>query len=400
MTLSIFTLISALSISATAAYFSIIGLATMFPGSQGSIIIMGSVLEVGKIIAAIWLHANWKNLSFFIKAYLSFAVTILMLITSMGIFGFLSKSYIVHEAEANKEVAQISQIDNKIAREQDLIKRYEKSIQEIKKDKTSEDSTKVNFITLEESRITKLNEISRASISSEQEDINRWRSRLDALDKILEEIESKGGIFSNKKKKLEEENEKQSEERSELKLKMSRSEENIQLIKQNNASDIAKIQEKIESFQNAVIENTQHKSEEPEIRSLINESLAKIEELEREKFDFEKRVRELEVEVGPVKYIVELFSDLGKKDLGLGTAVRIVIIALIFVFDPLAVLLVVVSVSSFAKKKSIEPKATVYTYNENTESLSKDIEELKKLIQKPKEPRTGCNSKINWSNKD
>ena len=345
-------------------------------------------------------NSFWKNLSFFIKAYLSFAVTILMLITSMGIFGFLSKSYIVHEAEANKEVAQISQIDNKIAREQDLIKRYEKSIQEIKKDKTSEDSTKVNFITLEESRITKLNEISRTSISSEQEDINRWRSRLDALDKILEEIESKGGIFSNKKKKLEEENEKQSEERSELKLKISQSEENIQLIKKNNASDIAKIQEKIESFQNAVIENTQNKSEEPEIRSLINESLTKIEELEREKFDFEKRVRELEVEVGPVKYIVELFSDLGKKDLGLGTAVRIVIIALIFVFDPLAVLLVVVSVSSFAKKKSIEPKTTAYTYNENTESLSKDIEELKKLIQKPKQPRTGCNSKINWSNKD
>ena len=96
MKLSILTLISALSISATAAYFSIIGLATMFPGSQGAIIIMGSVLEVGKIIAAIWVHLNWKRISFLMKSYLCFAVFTLMLITSMGIFGFLSKSYILH----------------------------------------------------------------------------------------------------------------------------------------------------------------------------------------------------------------------------------------------------------------------------------------------------------------
>ena len=318
-----------------------------------------------------------------------------MLITSMGIFGFLSKSYIVHEAESNKEIAKISQIENKITRENSLIERLESSIEELKQDKTSQDSTKVNFISLEESRITKLNEIAKSSISSEHEDIGRWRDRVTALDQRIQEMRSKGGIFSNKKKNTEEESEKQKEERLSIKTKISLAETNIQELKNRNRKDIENIQEKIETFQNSVIENTKNKSEEPEIRKQVNESLSKIENLEREKFDFQKRVSELEVEVGPVKYIVELFSDLGKKDLGLGSAVRIVIIALIFVFDPLAVLLVVISVGSFEKSpqkinkeqnklKQIE-KESEAKLNEMKKNSEEEINEMKQGLKQESE---------------
>ena len=90
-------ILSALSISSIAAYFSVIGLATIFPGSIKSVIIMGGVLEVGKIVTAIWLHRNWKSSPLLIKSYLSFATLTLMAITSMGIFGFLSKAHIEHQ---------------------------------------------------------------------------------------------------------------------------------------------------------------------------------------------------------------------------------------------------------------------------------------------------------------
>ena len=101
----ILVLLSALSISGTGAYFSILGLATMFPGSTTEVIVMGGVLEVGKIIAAIWLHLNWKSANKLMRFYLTGAVIVLMFITSMGIFGFLSKAHIEHSYLTDKEVA-------------------------------------------------------------------------------------------------------------------------------------------------------------------------------------------------------------------------------------------------------------------------------------------------------
>ena len=91
----ILTFVSAISISVIAAGYSIIGLATLFAGATLPIIAMGSALEVGKLVAASWLYNNWRNklLPRAIKAYLTMAVIVLIFITSMGIFGFLSKGY-------------------------------------------------------------------------------------------------------------------------------------------------------------------------------------------------------------------------------------------------------------------------------------------------------------------
>lgn len=85
--------LSAASIAGTAAWFSVIGLSSIFAGTSTAVIIMGSVLEVGKLVAASYVYRYWKYISFLMKSYLITAILILMLITSAGIFGQLSKGY-------------------------------------------------------------------------------------------------------------------------------------------------------------------------------------------------------------------------------------------------------------------------------------------------------------------
>ena len=110
------TVLVALSISAVAAYYSIVGLVAIFASAVIPIIIMGSVLEVGKLTSAVWLHLNWKAAPILIKTYLTVAVVVLMFITSMGIFGFLSKAHIEQTSMATENVAQIERINENIAR--------------------------------------------------------------------------------------------------------------------------------------------------------------------------------------------------------------------------------------------------------------------------------------------
>ena len=94
MTFSILLLISAISLSAVAAYYSIAGLVTLFPMASLPIVVMGVTLESAKLVSASWLYRNWNNIEALVKYYLTFAVVILSFITSMGIFGFLSKAHI------------------------------------------------------------------------------------------------------------------------------------------------------------------------------------------------------------------------------------------------------------------------------------------------------------------
>ena len=152
MIFAITTLVSALSISCIAAYFSIIGLATIFPGSITAVIVMGSVLEIGKIIAALWLHKNWSIAPKAIKGYLLFSIFVLMGITSMGIFGFLSKSHIEHEQQALKAQAQIEQIESKIKRENDFIERQKDLISQAEQSKEKEGSNSLQNIDIEMAR--------------------------------------------------------------------------------------------------------------------------------------------------------------------------------------------------------------------------------------------------------
>ena len=90
----------ALTISSVAAYYSIAGLTAIFAAAFWPIVIMGSVLEVGKIVTTVWLHTYWTHLKWLLKSYMSLAVIVLMFITSMGIFGFLSRAHIEVTSQA------------------------------------------------------------------------------------------------------------------------------------------------------------------------------------------------------------------------------------------------------------------------------------------------------------
>ena len=114
MFIAILTLLSALSISGVAIFYSVIGLATIFPGAFWPVIIMGSVLEVGKLITASWLYRQWKFTPFLLKTYLTTAVVVLSLITSMGIFGFLSKAHLEQNLAGDTLVQRVSIINDKI----------------------------------------------------------------------------------------------------------------------------------------------------------------------------------------------------------------------------------------------------------------------------------------------
>ena len=122
------TLAIALAISGVAAYYSIIGLTAIFAAAVIPIVIMGSALEVAKVTTAVWLHRYWHVAPFLMKFYLTIATIVLMFITSMGIFGFLSKAHIEQTSMATESVAQIERIATEIGRNEGIINRAEQKI--------------------------------------------------------------------------------------------------------------------------------------------------------------------------------------------------------------------------------------------------------------------------------
>jgi len=115
MFLGLLTLLTSLTISSVAVYYSVSGLAAIFAGAYYPIIIMGAALEVGKLVTASWLHKNWNTAPKVLKAYLIISVVVLMLITSLGIFGFLSRAHIEQGAPVGDVVSQVELIDEKIS---------------------------------------------------------------------------------------------------------------------------------------------------------------------------------------------------------------------------------------------------------------------------------------------
>jgi hypothetical protein len=128
MFFGILTLLVALTISAIAIYYSVAGLVAIFAAAAVPIIIMGSTLEIGKLVAAVWLHKYWHKAVWWMRLYLSVSVLVLMFITSMGIFGFLSKAHIEQTASAQEGVAQIERIETELARQQAIIARAEERL--------------------------------------------------------------------------------------------------------------------------------------------------------------------------------------------------------------------------------------------------------------------------------
>jgi len=357
MPFAILVLLSALSISAVAAYFSIIGLATIFPGSKEAVVMMGAVLEVGKLIAAVWLHKNWKQAPALLKIYLVPAVLVLSGITSMGIFGFLSKSHIEHQALSEQESAQITQIDEKIARKNDILGRKMDELAVLKESSSSKKSDNLGVIEDYKKRIEDLNDELKLEVEIEQERIKQANDRLLELDGMIKLIREKGGFsVSSNIKKAESS---QKKERESLNIILLESDKRIIDFRASTNLKITNVREKIDTLQESRLDNSlKVDSSAIEVLSLEIEGVhEEIDILSLNKFDFGKKLRDLEAEVGPIKYISLLVKDFSGLDFALDKAVRIVILILIFVFDPLAILLVISSSISFSKsfKKKLPP---------------------------------------------
>ena len=276
------TFLSAISISVIAAGYSIVGLSTLFAGAVVPIIAMGSALEVGKLVAASWLYNNWRNklVPYTIKMYLTFAVIVLIFITSMGIFGFLSKAHLDQVKPTSSNNIKIELLDKQINQQQLIIDRAE--------------------------------------------------GQLTLLDKALEVYIDKEYVSKGLK-----ERKKQEEERTLL-------------------------------------------------NTAITDASNKIGELTLQKSELALEQDKIEAEIGPIKYIAELIYGENAKDY-FDKAVRWVIIVLIFVFDPLAVLLLIAAnISLRTRKEAKEEVANIKKVN-LTKELQKEKAKSAKLRKKERD---------------
>jgi hypothetical protein len=219
----------------------------------------------------------------------------------------------------------------------------------LKESSSSQKSDNLEVIEDYRKRIENLNDELKLEVEIEQERIKQANGRLLELDGAIKLIREKGGFsVSNNIKKAESF---QKKERESLNDTLSGSDERIIDFRASTNLKITAVREKIDALQESRLDNS------PKVDSSVTEALSleieeiheEIDVLSLEKFDFGKKLRGLEAEVGPIKYISLLVKDFGGGDFALDKAVRTVILILIFVFDPLAILLLISSTISFAR---------------------------------------------------
>ena len=271
------TLFTSLSLAGTAAYFSIIGLMTIFSGAAVSIAVMASILEFGKIVSAAWLHYEWDRINNLVRTYFTTAVVVLMLITSMGIFGFLSKAHIDASVTSDSYSLEASIVDKRL--------------------------------------------------DGKQLQLDNLTGRLENLDYVLQTSKPEDRNYVNRV---------QTDERNEI----------------NAQIDI-----------------------------LVDEIVA----LNEQKMPILRQQLDQEAELGPVKYIADMIYGEEAEEY-YDNAVRWIILTIIFVFDPLAIMLLIVSTAAFKREREAPAKPLV----DEKQIMNMEIEEKRSeggglfLIEKTK----------------
>ena len=255
--LNALALLTSLGIAGIAAYFSVLGLATIFAGAFLGTVVMMSALEFGKIVTATYLHLFWDRLNY-MKYYLTLSVVILMLITSLGIFGYLSKANIETTLVGDSYTLEMSIIDKRL--------------------------------------------------DAKNNELQRLEDRIANLDNIIATARPQDRNYIDRR---------QRDERQEI------------------GNDI----------------------------DIVVDDIVKLNE---EKLPFQRLQLEQEGEIGPIKYVAEMIYGQDEAQNYLDNAVRWVIIALIFVFDPLALLLLITATSLIANYKEPEqPRIVVRVPKKN-----------------------------------
>ena len=194
MFLAILTLITALAISAVAIYYSVAGLVAIFAAAAIPIMIMGGVLEVSKLVTAVWLHKYWKQATWWLKSYLSIAVIVLMFITSMGIFGFLSKAHIEQTSASEESVARVETLQSEIDRQLGIVGRAENRVRALESSETGADANVQEQIDKEQERIESAYTRIQPAIKEQNTIIANvtalFQSELDKIDTELDTLQS------------------------------------------------------------------------------------------------------------------------------------------------------------------------------------------------------------------
>jgi len=361
MALGIITLLSALTISAIAIYYSVAGLAAIFAAAVIPIIVMGVALEIGKLVTAVWLHRYWSRATWWLKTYLSTAVLVLMFITSMGIFGFLSKAHIEQTSLSQEQVALIETLDDKETRAQAKIERWRGELDRLMK---GEDVRVDSLIEKEQEGLDKIyarikdeKDAVRADakfeIEQQQLRITQAQERRDA-EIAAAEKKFEGSLGGSKQyeeavsKAKANELSVASRAQKEILAINNKLDEDLAKIDTKYAGDIKAFNDRIQDLRNQANNKTVDiEGRITELEGFIEKEQKTIDDVREEKFGYEKEYRKLEAEVGPIKYIAEfIYGEQADNNL-LEEAVRWVIIVIIFVFDPLAVLLLIASQYTF-----------------------------------------------------
>lgn len=272
-------LFSGITISAVAEYYSILGLMAIFSAAVLPIIIMGIALGIGKVTATVWLKQNWNYCPIGVKVYLSSAIAILMLITSMGIFGFLSKAHSDQNLVSGDVLAKIAIYDEKI--------------------------------------------------KTEKENIDANRKAIKQLDDAVEQIMGRSADEKGAEK--------------------------------------------------AVLVRKSQQEERKRLLGEISKSQQTIVGLNNERAPIAGEVRKVEAEVGPIKYIAAFVYGNTEPAI-LERAVTWVILIIIFVFDPLAVMLLLASQNTFQnlrKEEGNSPSGPAVVNDRTPTVTQSDVSERK-----------------------
>ena len=357
MFIAFLTLLSALSISGVAIFYSVIGLATIFPGQFVAVVIMGSVLEVGKLVTASWLYRHWKQTRFLLKSYLTIAVIVLSLITSMGIFGFLSKAHLEQNLAENTVLQRIDVINNKIESQEVYIKRQNNVIERAEKSLTRTVTTNDGAIEIEKENLKDVQDKFKTLLAVETNTIKNLNDRLKGLDKDVSDVLTAKKNFFNEEKAAKELKESQKGERIDISRGINDAQKRIAQLKEDYANDTAVIQKRIEKLrEGGSVDKSGVYAQIEVAEENILKAQNNIDDLIVEREPLNAKMIKLEAEVGPVKYIAALVVDWGVTDkVDTSEAVRWVILIIICVFDPLAVLLLVAANQSLIRRFPVEP---------------------------------------------
>ena len=269
------TFATSLLVAGVAAYFSVIGLATIFAGSFWPVVIMAGVLEIGKLVTAGFLHLRWSDINRAMRYYLMSAVVVLMLITSLGIFGFLAKANIEQTLQGDSYSLELSIIDKRL--------------------------------------------------QAKEKELGRFEERLANLDFIIDTARPEDRNYIDRR---------QRDERAQI------------------ATDIDLV-------------------------------VADIVELNEDKMPIQREQLVQEGEIGPIKYVAEMIygEDVAKDKLD--NAARILIMFIIFAFDPLAVLLLVASLGIIARDRiEIPPIIASTDIDDLTKATDVSVKEVNEYIRK------------------